>query len=58
MMISVVELSFHDRLIMLPIIGNGVGVRGRVYNDDVPLAMGRNFGHGGGRLIAFVIGVT
>ena len=40
------------------VIGNGVGVRGRVYGDDVPLSMGRHFGHGGGRSIAFVSVVT
>ena len=54
-MIAAVKLSFHDHLIILPVIGNGVGVRGRVYNDDAPLAMCRNVGHGGGRSIAFVI---
>ena len=43
---------------MVAVIGNGVGVQGRVYDDDMPLAMGRHFGHGGGRSIAFVSGVT
>ena len=43
---------------MVAVIINGVGLRGRVYGDDMPLAMGRHFGHGGGCLIAFVSVVT
>ena len=52
-MIVTVGLSPCDSLIMVPVIGNGVGVRGRVYDDDVPIAMCWIFGHGGGCLIAF-----
>ena len=36
LMIAEVGLSFPDRLIMVAVIGNGVGVRGRVYGDDCP----------------------
>ena len=36
LMIAAVGLSFCDRLIMEAVIGNGVGVRGRVYGDDCP----------------------
>ena len=39
---------------MLPVVDSGVVVTGRVYDNDVPLAMVRHFGHGGGRSIAFV----
>ena len=58
LMIVAVGLSFCDRLIMVAVIRNVVGLQGRVYGDDVPLAMGWHFGHGGGRLIAFVSVVT
>ena len=34
-------------------IGDGAGVWGRVDDADVPLAMDRHFGHGGGRGIDF-----
>ena len=43
---------------MLTVIGNGVGVQGRVYDNDVLPAIGRHFGHGGGHLIAFGSVVT
>ena len=58
LMIAAVGLSFCYRLIMVAVIRNVVRLRGRVYGDDVPLAMGRHFGHGGGHLIAFVSVVT
>ena len=35
---------------MLPVVDSGVVVTGRVYDNDVPLVMGQNFSHGGGRL--------
>ena len=38
---------------MVPVIGNSVGVQVRVYDNDVPLAMGRHLGHGGGHLVVF-----
>ena len=57
-MIAAVGLNFRNHLIMLPVIGNGVGVRVRVYDDDATLAMGWHFGNGGGCSIAFVSVVT
>ena len=55
---AMVESHFSDRPMIVSGIGNGVLVPGRVYDDDAPLAMVRHFGHGGGRLIAFVSVIT
>ena len=57
-MIAEVELNFCDRSMMLPVVGNGVVVAGRVYDNDALLVMVRHFGHGGGRSIDFFSVVT
>ena len=55
---AMVELQFSDRPMIVSGLGNGLVVPGRVYDNNAPLAMVRHFGHGGGRLIAFVSVVT
>ena len=51
---AMVELQFSDHPMIVSCIDNDVVVPGRVYDNDAPPAMVRNFGHGGGRSIAFV----
>ena len=46
-------IEFFNRLMMLLVVGNIMGVRGGVDDADVPLVMSRYFGHGGDRQVDF-----
>ena len=57
---AAVEFIFCDHSRMLPVVGSGVVLTGRMYDEDAPLALAMvwHFCHDGGRLFAFVSVVT